>query len=56
MNSNRLQSRLNTEFVAAGEEVFEQGDDPDHFYIIASGEVRVTRLEKEERRDLPGQF
>ncbi len=39
--------RLGTEFVAAGEQVFQQGDAPDHFYIIASGEVRITRLEKD---------
>lgn len=43
----QVAERLGTEFVAAGEQVFEQGQDPDHFYIIARGEVRVTRREKD---------
>jgi hypothetical protein len=32
--------------VGAGETIFSQGDNRDYVYIIASGEVRVSRLEK----------
>jgi hypothetical protein len=39
--------RLDSEFVAAGKDIFQQGEDPEHFYIIANGEVRITRFDKE---------
>jgi len=39
--------RLNTEYVQAGKAIFKQGDDRNNFYIVASGELRATRREKD---------
>jgi CRP/FNR family transcriptional regulator, dissimilatory nitrate respiration regulator len=39
--------KLQTTKYSAGQMVFEQGDAPDRFYIISSGEVEVVR----RRRD-----
>ena len=39
----QVAERLNTEFVQAGRVIFTQGDERRNFYIIAHGDVRVTR-------------
>ncbi len=37
---------LQTVTFSAGEVVIEQGDEPEHFYIVVSGEVEVIRSDK----------
>jgi hypothetical protein len=39
--------RLNSEYVQAGKVIFSQGNEPDHVYIVVSGEVFATRLEND---------
>ncbi len=43
----QVADRLNFEFVRAGEVIFSQGAEHDNVYIVISGEVRATRLEKD---------
>jgi hypothetical protein len=48
--------RLLPRSVGAGETIFSQGDDRDYVYIIGSGEVRVSRLEKTNRETFLAKF
>jgi CRP-like cAMP-binding protein len=43
----QVADRLNLEFVQAGEVIFSQDAERDYVYIVVSGEVRATRLEKD---------
>jgi hypothetical protein len=44
----QVANRLNSEYVQAGKVIFSQGAEPDHVYIVVSGEVFATRLENDE--------
>ena len=43
----RCDQKLQTTKYSAGQIVFEQGDAPDRFYIISSGEVEVIRRKRD---------
>jgi CRP-like cAMP-binding protein len=43
----QVANRLDARFVPSGEVVFSEGDERDNLYIVASGQVRITRLKKE---------
>jgi hypothetical protein len=44
----QVANRLNSEYVQAGKVIFSQGAEPDHVYIVVSGEVFATRLKNDE--------
>ena len=53
----RLSDRMDRESVPAGSEIVREGDAGDRFYVVLSGMLAVTQVERGERRVLkPGDY